>query len=177
MKTLTLSLALVLISFSSSFSQDYKQFFDAMSSLCGQSFEGVPVLPEERNPMAGERLVVHFSECSSTELRLPFHVGENTSRTWILSLSEEGLLFKHDHRHEDGTPDDVTNYGGWANEEGSTTQQFFPADDFTKELLPRNPNQTWSFAIDEENQELHYMLYSRGNLWFKATFDLSKPLN
>jgi hypothetical protein len=25
---------------------------------------------------------------------------------------EEGLQLKHDHRHEDGTPDEVTMYGG-----------------------------------------------------------------
>jgi hypothetical protein len=177
MKKILLTFCTLFLFQSLGFAQDFKQFFDSMATLCGQSFEGVAVLPEERNPMAGERLVVHFSECSSTELRLPFHVGDNTSRTWILTLHEEGLLFKHDHRHEDGTPDEVTNYGGWGNDEGNELQQFFPADDFTKELLPRNPNQTWSFAIDEEKQELHYMLYSRGNLWFKAIFDLKNPLH
>lgn len=174
-KFITLFSAAFLLAFYSQ-AQDHVAFFNAMKSLCGKSFEGKPILPEERNPMAGERLVVHFSQCSDNELRMPFHVGENTSRTWILTLSDEGLLFKHDHRHEDGTPEEITNYGGWGNEEGNGMQQFFPADDFTKEHLPRNPTQTWSFHLDEEQKELHYMLYSRGSLWFKATFDLSKVL-
>lgn len=168
-----LIIALVLVAFQAN-SQDHVEFFKAMSALCGKSFEGVAVLPTERNPMAGEKLVVFFDSCNENELRMPFHVGENKSRTWIMTLSEEGLLFKHDHRHEDGTPDDVTNYGGWASDKGNPNQQFFPADDFTKELLARNPTQEWSFELDTENQELHYLLYSRGSLWFKATFDLSK---
>jgi hypothetical protein len=168
-----LALAILWIAFTTNTkAQSHVDFFNAMKALCGQNFEGVAVLPEERNPMAGEKLVVYFESCSENELRMPFHVGNNKSRTWIMTLSDEGLLFKHDHRHEDGTPDDVTNYGGWADEKGNANQQFFPADEFTRTLLSRNPTQEWSFELDLENKKLHYMLFSRGSLWFKATFEL-----
>ena len=53
-------------------------------------------------------------------------VGEDRSRTWILTLSEKGLLFKHDHRHPDGTPDKITMYGGWAAEGGTAYLNVFP---------------------------------------------------
>jgi len=49
--------------------------------------------------------VLLFVDCSDKEIRIPFRVGEDKSRTWILSLDDRGLLFRHDHRHADGTPE------------------------------------------------------------------------
>ena len=56
--------------------------------------------------------VMHVRQCSDREIRIPFHVGENRSRTWVVTRTPQGLRLKHDHRHEDGTEDRVTQYGG-----------------------------------------------------------------
>ena len=92
-----------------------RAFFRNLKRLCGRKFEGETVFPPDKDhPMAGKRLVMFVETCGEKELRIPFRVGEDESRTWVLSLTDEGLLFKHDHRHADGTPDEVTMYGGLA---------------------------------------------------------------
>jgi hypothetical protein len=154
-----------------------KEFLENLRAYCGKSFEGKPIFPAENNPFGDERLIVIFSSCNENEIRMPFHVGNDKSRTWILTLNEEGLLFKHDHRHDDGTPDEVTNYGGWASGDGNEWVQFFPADQFTKDLIPYAATNEWSFVIDTENKVLKYVLKRDGNMRFQADFDLSKPIN
>ena len=53
--------------------------------------------------MMGQRLVMHVRDCSADEVRIPFWVGEDHSRTWVVTRTETGLRLKHDHRHEDGS--------------------------------------------------------------------------
>jgi hypothetical protein len=55
---------------------------------------------------------MHVRTCSENALRIPFHVGDDHSRTWVITRTENGLRLKHDHRHEDGSEDAVTQYGG-----------------------------------------------------------------
>ena len=74
--------------------------------------------------------------CGEKEIRIPFRVGEDRSRTWVLTLTDGGLLFRHDHRHADGTPDKVTMYGGLAAPDGTPLRQSFPADAETARLIP-----------------------------------------
>ena len=112
-----------------------ERFFEALAGWCGATFEGQSSFPPE-GPFAGQLLVATIAECSENELRVPFAVGEDHSRTWIITRGSEGLLLKHDHRHEDGTPDEITMYGGWATGEGSALSQSFAADEHTKALIP-----------------------------------------
>ncbi len=62
--------------------------------------------------LSAATLVMHVRECSDAEIRIPFFVDDDRSRTWVLSRTDTGLGLKHDHRHEDGTEDSVTQYGG-----------------------------------------------------------------
>ena len=82
------------------------QFFDALSALCGARFEGAMTFPvDAAHDFAGKRLVATVASCTATEIRVPFVVGEDQSRTWIISRGSGGpAAFKHDHRHADGTP-------------------------------------------------------------------------
>ncbi|HMP98986.1 MAG TPA: hypothetical protein PKC24_04335 [Cyclobacteriaceae bacterium] len=152
-------------------------FMAKLSRYCGKSFAGTAIFPEgDRNPFKGQALKVIFASCSPTEIRMPFHVGEDKSRTWILTVDEMGLLFKHDHRHEDGTPDEITMYGGYASTDGTALTQRFPADEYTAKLIPAASTNEWSFVLDEEKQVLSYILKRDGQLRFHAEFDLSKVL-
>ncbi|WP_154222997.1 hypothetical protein [Marinicella rhabdoformis] len=134
-------------------------FFENLSSLCGQVFTGYSTFPDDpKHDFAGKLLVANFSECSAEEIRVKFVVGENHSRTWVITQSDKGLLLKHDHRHEDGTLDEITNYGGWANENGTTWQQHFQADQETADLIPAAATNVWMLAFDPQSKVLTYDL-------------------
>ena len=90
-------------------------FFDRIAELCGQSFTGNVFTdrPESTGPNAfrDQPLTMHVRECSEQEIRIPFHVGDDHSRTWVLTRTGNGLRLKHDHRLASGSDDPVTMYG------------------------------------------------------------------
>lgn len=162
--------------YASAFAQQ-AEFIQNLKPYCGETYLGTPVYPEgDANPFAGNELLVVFETCEDKVLKMPFWVGEDKSRTWILTLEDDGkLLFKHDHRHADGTPDEITNYGGYANTSGSSSSQFFPADAFTADLIPAAATNEWAFVFDAEKETLAYILKRDGQLRFSVSFDLSTP--
>jgi hypothetical protein len=124
-------------------SEVQERFWAALSALCGQAFEGqVSASVPPDTVFSSQRLLMHVRQCADQELRIPFHVGDDRSRTWILTRGEWGLRLKHDHRHEDGSEDSITQYGGDTQGPGTARAQEFHADAFTAELLPANPSLT-----------------------------------
>lgn len=87
-------------------------FFNAIRRHCGKAFEGKVSIDNPASPGFEGRLVMHVRKCTDTQLQIPFHVGDDRSRTWLLSKTGSGLQLKHDHRHEDGSSDQSTMYGG-----------------------------------------------------------------
>lgn len=153
-----------------------RAFFENLKKLCGQQFEGETVFPPDKNhPMAGKRLVMSVEVCREKEIRIPFHVGEDKSRTWILTMTDKGLLFKHDHRHADGTPDRITMYGGLAAPSGTQYMQSFPADAETANLIPEAATNVWTLEIIPGKQQFMYYLERNKEPRYKALFNL-KPL-
>jgi hypothetical protein len=157
-------------------------FFDRLGSLCGQAFEGrivsAPVAPDAS--FAGKRLVMHVRECSADTIRVPFHVGDDRSRTWVVTRTDTGLRLKHDHRHEDGSEDKVTQYGGDSAAAGTSTKQDFPADAFTRDLLVRENNpagidNVWTLEFTAA-PAFAYQL-RRPNRHFRVEFDLTRPVS
>ena len=154
-----------------------REFVSNLSEFCGKSFSGTAIFPEgDRNPFKGEPLQIRFTVCDAKEIRIPFEVGEDKSRTWIITLDEHGLLLKHDHRHTDGTPDEVTMYGGYARTGGSAYAQYFPADAYTAQLIPAAATNEWSLILSPDTKKLSYMLKRGGQLRFHADFDLAAPI-
>lgn len=149
------------------------QFFAQLESMCGQAFEGEATL------VSGDgfdgRMVMHVRRCSSDEIQIPLHVGENRSRTWIVTRTDQGLRLKHDHRHEDGSEDEVTQYGGDTRDAGTATMQAFPADAFTAELLPEAATNVWSLTV-EPGERLTYHLTRNDEPRATFTFDLSQTV-
>ncbi len=149
------------------------QFFAQLESMCGQAFEGEATL------VSGDgfdgRMVMHVRHCSPDEIQIPLHVGENRSRTWIVTRTDTGLRLKHDHRHEDGSEDAVTQYGGDTRDVGTPTTQAFPADAFTAELLPEAATNVWSLTV-EPGERLTYHLTRNGQPRATFTFDLSRTV-
>jgi hypothetical protein len=157
---------------------DKQAFMDNLRSLCGHSYSGEVVYPETPPRGFEDPLVAHFSHCEESEIHIPFHVGENESRTWMLELADENVLhFKHDHRHPDGTPERMTDYGGYATDEGNELHQFFPADDFTISLRDNLRSHIWTIKLSEDLSTFSYSLYLYENLYFRADFDLNNPID
>ena len=155
------------------------RFFDAIARRCGDSFAGKLVSTDAADAdMASESMVMHVSTCTATEIRIPFHVGDNRSRTWVLSRTDNGLRLKHDHRHEDGSEDAITQYGGDTATDGSSTRQEFPVDASSISLFTENDMQVsttniWAMEIDAER--FAYELRREGRL-FRVEFDLTHPI-
>lgn len=160
---------------SSTFAQanTQKAFFKNLKKLCGKRFAGETVFPLDKDhPLAGKRLVMFVETCGEKEIRIPFHVGEDRSRTWVLTVTDAGLLFKHDHRHADGTPDRITMYGGLATPAGTKYLQSFPADDETIKLIPEAGTNVWTLEIDRKKQRFMYYLERHKQPRYKALFNL-----
>lgn len=159
-------------------------FLTHLRPLCGKAYAGrivanlpPPVTPD---PFEGQTLVMHVRECGERVLRIPFHVGADRSRTWVLSRTAEGLRLKHDHRHEDGSPDAVTLYGGDTVEAGSAQRQAFPVDAesiarFTANGLSASLQNTWALEI-VPGERFVYELSRPSGRRFRVEFDLAHPV-
>lgn len=153
-----------------------QNFWELLSSHCGKSYEGKLVSPESDPRFAG-KLVMHVRSCEDGRLRIPFFVGEDRSRTWVLTMDEQQLIqLKHDHRHADGSEDAVTQYGGKATNTGSASTQFFPADPFTAGLLPAAVGNVWWITVDETSFTYNLRRLGAATL-FSVKFDLTKPID
>lgn len=149
---------------------------------CGKAYAGKIVANEPaapNDPFAGKELVMHVRECGEKVLKIPFHLGEDRSRTWVLTRTAAGLRLEHDHRHEDGSSDVLTMYGGDTAEAGSAGRQEFPASAATRELFERQNlkaslTNVWAMEI-EPGKRFVYELARPGRL-FRVEFDLTKPV-
>jgi hypothetical protein len=158
------------------------QFLAAVAAECGKAFAGRVVTndpPQPNDPFDGQVLVMHVRTCEANRVLVPFHVGEDRSRTWILTLTGDRLQLKHDHRHQDGSPDVLTMYGGDSTAPGTATRQEFPVDQFSKDLFTRenrgvsNTN-TWAMEM-HPGRLFAYELARPGRL-FRVEFDLTAPV-
>jgi len=144
-------------------------FFDQLKALCGATFEGKSVFSASANDdFAGKKLVANFSGCGASEMRVPFIVGADTSRTWIFTRSADALTLQHDHRHADGTPDEQTMYGGAARAGGTALAQSFAADSYTARLIPAAATNVWTVSLSQDGTMLTYFLERDGKPRFKA---------
>ena len=144
-------------------------FFRQISDLCGTRFVGQSSFPEDPGDAWRDKKLVAFIEtCSTDEIRIPFIVGDDHSRTWILRRVEGGLQLQHDHRHADGTPDTVTLYGGTTLSAGNHLGQSFPADAYTAELIPEASTNEWFLTFNADGTELTYYLERNSQPRFKA---------
>jgi hypothetical protein len=156
------------------------RFFANLGALCGKAFEGRVVSTEKQDDdMRGQRLVMHVRNCSAQEIRIPFHVGSDRSRTWVITRTPAGLRLKHDHRHEDGSEDELSRYGGDTRSAGTAERQEFPADEFSRQLfrhegITASVDNVWAFEA-RPGRLFAYEL-RRPQRFFRVEFDLARPV-
>ena len=153
-------------------------FWENLEAMCGSAFEGKMVEGTAPSDAAfkGQKLVMHVLSCGPDEIRIPFHVGTNRSRTWVITRTAAGLRLKHDHRHEDGTEDKVTQYGGDTAAAGSAQRQDFPADAFTAQLIPAAATNIWTVLIEPGKVFGYGLRREAEGRRFRVEFDLTKPV-
>jgi len=151
-------------------------FFDNLRKYCGKAYEGKVAVDNPASPGFEGRLVMHVRKCTDSQLQIPFHVGENHSRTWIITKTGSGLSLKHDHRHEDGSEDRVTQYGGMATNTGSKTTQYFPADQFTVNLLPAAVSNVWWIEVVAGEYFTYNLRRIGTDRQYSIRFNLKKPI-
>jgi hypothetical protein len=97
----------------------------------------------------------------------------------VLTRTAAGLRLKHDHRHEDGSHDAVTMYGGDTKSPGTERRQEFPVDAesiavFEREGLTASVTNVWAMEIDDGR--FLYELARPGGRLFQVEFDLTSPV-
>lgn len=177
-------------------------FWQALSSHCGKAYAGGLASEDVRDAdWAGKRMVAHWADCSDTRVAIAFHVedasapgGWNRSRTWIVrrevyenaARTTTVFTLKHDHRHEDGSEDAVTQYGGLTGETGSARAQDFPVDMmsidlFRREGLDASLTNVWRIEVDPAgapDARFAYQLTRRNDptRLFRVEIDASTPI-
>lgn len=155
-------------------------WFAGLTALCGKTFEGRVVTTDVADAdFAGKRLTMQVRDCSADEIRIPFAVGEDRSRTWIITRTTGGLRLKHDHRGPDGKPDGFHWYGGTATQPGSDTRQEFPVDAFSVEMFnawdaPVSTTNVWAMEVHPGTMAAYEL--RRANRHFRVEFDLTRPV-
>ena len=130
------------------------------------------------NAFNDKKLVMHVRKCSDHQLQIPFHIGDDASRTWLITKTGAGLSLKHDHRQPNGHHDVQTMYGGHTKDAGWPAVQSFPIDQYSKELfidqgIPQSATNTWQMFIYPK--KFSYRLIRKGRE-FRVDFDLTKPI-
>jgi len=169
---------LMIFSSLNSFSQEkseLQKFWNRLETLCGKSFPGRLIVPENDAQFGGKTLIMHVRSCQENSIRIPFIVGEDRSRTWVLTKKENRLELKHDHRHHDGSPDKVSMYGGISSNEGKSNVQVFPADQQTANLIPAAASNVWWITLNDSVFTYNLSRVDTSRI-FKIEFDLRKSI-
>jgi len=157
----------------------HDDFFNSLSKHCGNAYQGrVTVDNSSDSSFENKTLIMFVRSCTERQLQIPFYVGDNASRTWLITKTGSGLSLKHDHRHKDGTNDKSTMYGGHTVDAGWAEVQSFPVDQYSKELfvaqgIPQSAGNTWQMYIYPE--KFTYRLIRQGRE-FRVDFDLTKAI-
>jgi hypothetical protein len=159
-------------------SEVHQAFISNLASLCGKSFKGEQFYRSHHGASwADRKMVMHVTVCEDDKVYIPFHINDDHSRTWMFVAEDGKLRFKHQHLHEDGTPEEGSMYGGYANDEGTQFIQYFPADDYTGQVIEGGAGNVWIVTLAEDFSWYSYRLDRDGEKRLEIRFDLTKPLS
>lgn len=156
-------------------------FMTRLNALCGQRFEGRVVTTDAADAdFANNRLLMHVRDCSPTEVGIPFAVGEDHSRRWIVTRTEAGLRLKHDHRDPEGVIHGYHMYGGDSAGPGTASRQEFPVDQesidqFIAGGAGVSTTNVWAVEV-YPGRMFAYELRRPAGRFLRVEFDLTKPV-
>lgn len=153
-----------------------QQFWENLQAHCGKAFEGKLAPHVTNDAFSGQTLTMFIRTCDEGTITIPFYVGDDKSRTWVLTMEDDKIKLKHDHRHQDGSEDEITQYGGTSTNSGSASLQFFPADDETANLIGYASTNVWWITLDEKTFTYNLKRIGTENPAFNVIFDLTNPV-
>jgi len=162
------------------------EFFAALTAHCGKAYAGKLASNQDADAdMRGKPMVMHVRSCAPDRIEIPFHIeglgpdgGWDRSRTWVITRTATGLRLKHDHRHADGSKDELTMYGGDTADAGTAARQTFPVDAESIALFTRtgrSVSNTNVWSVETTPDGYTYGL-SREGRDFRVTFDYRQPV-
>ncbi|MDQ0477490.1 hypothetical protein [Chryseobacterium sp. MDT2-18] len=177
MKALLYLALLLPVNFLAQEKTNSEKFWTQLAAHCGKAYEGEIISGgAEGDGFTGKKLIMHVRSCEKKEIKIPFFVGDDKSRTWVLHINPDKILsLKHDHRNPDGTEEKVTQYGGTSSNVGLENLQMFPADAHTTQMLPKAATNIWWFTIDSESFTYNLRRVGSDRL-FTVRFDLTKTI-
>lgn len=156
-------------------------FLARLNALCGQTFEGRVVSTDTADEdFRSNRLIMHVRDCAPNEVGIPFAVGEDRSRRWIITRTDEGLRLKHDHRDEQGVIHGYHMYGGDTADAGTADRQEFPVDQESIEQFLAGDaavSTTNIWAVEVKPDDIFaYELRRPEGRFLRVEFDLTRPI-
>lgn len=158
-------------------SPSQREFWNRLNALCGQAFVGrLTDSNASDSVFARSRVVMHVRSCKPEEIRIALHVGNDRSRTWVITPADGGLRLKHDHRHRNGSEDSVTQYGGETLRPGGPGRQEFYADAHTATLIPAARTNVWTIEVLPAKTFAYGLRREGTDRKFRVEFDLTQPV-
>ncbi|MCZ8086547.1 MAG: hypothetical protein ACK5WW_09330 [Brevundimonas sp.] len=156
-------------------------FLARLNALCGQRFEGRVVTTDPvDDDFRSSLLVMHVRDCAPDEIGIPFAVGEDRSRRWVITRTDTGLRLKHDHRDPQGEIHGWHMYGGDTVAPGTAERQSFPVDAesiamFREGGAEASTTNVWSVDV-RPGDIFAYELRRPSGRFLRVEFDLTRPL-
>ncbi len=148
-------------------------FWNELRTLCGRSFTGSPTeVSVLDSAIVGEILVLNVWQCWNEEVRLAFHVGDDHSRVWVVSMDGDGLHLNHAVHAATGEPASFTNYGGAALGPGTAQMQTFEPDPETLVRFPSAAGSRWTLEFAPGERRSYTYTADDGARRFRVDFDL-----
>lgn len=153
-------------------------FWEALAAHCGNAYEGEvdDHTPYYEGSAEAEEILAHFVECDDERLHIAMHMDGDRSRNWVLTREGGTIYLRHDHRNEDGTREEFTDYGGPAPRPGLEHRQIFLADAHTAELYPERHDNFWFMDFMDEETFAYGVHWPEHGNSIRIHFDLSETV-
>lgn len=156
---------------------EQQAFWDSLQEHCGNAYAGkLADATPFYEPFDAESIIIHVRECSDELTHISLHIDDDHSRNLLLTKTEGTLQLKHDHRYEDGTEEEITQYGGLAPLPGLETRQIFEADDHTADILPDRFDNFWFMDFMDEETFAYGVHWPKHGNSIRMEFDLSETV-
>lgn len=154
-------------------------FWDNVQEHCGNAYAGRvgDATPYYSAVAEAEQLRIHIRECSDSLTHISLHVDDNHSRNLMLTKTRTTLRLKHDHRYEDGTEEEISQYGGDAPAPGLETRQIFQADEHTESILPNRFDNFWFLHQMDDETFAYGVHWPKHGHSIRLEFDVSETVD
>ena len=152
-------------------------FWDNVQQLCGNAYRGeLADATPYYHGSAADRIVIHVRNCTETLTHISLHMDDDHSRNLMLTKASGTLRLKHDHRNEDGTEEQITQYGGDAPSPGLETRQIFRADEHTADILPQRSDNFWFLDMMDDETFAYGVHWPKYGHSIRLEFDITETV-